>query len=509
MAYDVVSNATLWFVHHHLFDLARRPRFDAHFARRVGRLPHASTSSSPTPSPRKRPTTPRCSCRTTTSRCSRPRLRDSRPDLRLVHFSHTPFAVPDLLRVLPAEPLTELLDGMAEHDACGFHSARWAAAFIDSCREILGARTRRRSSRRSHPMPAISATAPPRPNAKPRSTRLDDAVGDRQLIVRVDRIELSKNILRGFHAFDDMLERYPQLARAGRCSPRSCYPSREGLPEYLAYRQEVETLVRLLNDKWSTADWTPILFDSSDDYPRSVAALRRYDVLLVNPIRDGLNLVAKEGAIVNERDGLVVLSTEAGAFDELDGAVRAINPFDVVRHGGRHRRGIVLVRQPSESPESTELSSTRRAARPTDVARRPAAAPPNSAVRRAWRLSARYCMRSRTPNGSSTTTSAREINSSGSSALRTATRTVCRPAPANRSSASNARRSPTSSPMNATPVKPSESSTSALPLSAGIGGCNSYDMRAGSALETRTDRLRLGERRAPAARDAAAPGSAG
>ena len=78
-----------------------------------------------------------------------------------------------------------------------------------------------------------------------------------------------------------------------------------------------------------TDDWTPIVFDAPDDYPRSVAALRRYDVLLVNPIRDGLNLVAKEGALLNERDGVVVLSTEAGVCDELDGAVRAVNPFDV------------------------------------------------------------------------------------------------------------------------------------------------------------------------------------
>jgi trehalose 6-phosphate synthase len=153
-------------------------------------------------------------------------------------------------------------------------------------------------------------------------------LGDRRLIARVDRIELSKNLLRGFHAFDDMLTRHPDL-RERVVFGAFCYPSREGLAEYLAYRQEVEWLVRHLNEKWATKDWTPIVFDPTDDYPRSVAALRRYDVLLVNPIRDGLNLVAKEGPTVNERDGLVVLSTEAGVFDELEGAVRAVNPFDV------------------------------------------------------------------------------------------------------------------------------------------------------------------------------------
>jgi trehalose 6-phosphate synthase len=107
------------------------------------------------------------------------------------------------------------------------------------------------------------------------------------------------------------------------------YPSREGLPEYLAYRQEVETLVRQLNARWATPGWTPILLDLSDDFASSVAALRRYDVLLVNPIRDGLNLVAMEGAMVNDREGVVALSREAGAWDTLAGAALPVHPFDV------------------------------------------------------------------------------------------------------------------------------------------------------------------------------------
>ena len=81
------------------------------------------------------------------------------------------------------------------------------------------------------------------------------------------------------------------------------YPSREGLPEYLAYRHEVEALVERINERWATDGWTPVIYDASDNFPRSVAALRRYDALLVNPVRDGLNLVAKEGPLLNERDG--------------------------------------------------------------------------------------------------------------------------------------------------------------------------------------------------------------
>jgi trehalose 6-phosphate synthase len=107
------------------------------------------------------------------------------------------------------------------------------------------------------------------------------------------------------------------------------YPSREALPEYLAYRQEVESMVAAINQRWATDSWTPVFADFTDDFARSVAALGHYDVLLVNPVRDGLNLVAKEGPLCNTRDGVVVLSTEAGAADELATAALMVNPFDI------------------------------------------------------------------------------------------------------------------------------------------------------------------------------------
>jgi trehalose 6-phosphate synthase len=257
-----------------------------------------------------------------------PRLRAARPDLRLVHFSHTPFATPEWLLALPDAAARELLEGMAAHHACTFHSRRWADAFEACCR----ARGVDAPPTRVTPLAADAddlARAASTDECAAAGERLDEAFGDRQVLLRVDRMELSKNVLRGFHAYDLLLEEQPSL-RGRVVFAAFVYPSREGLPEYLAYRTEVQGLIERINERWATPGWTPIVAEVDDDFPRSVAALQRYDVLLINPVRDGMNLVAKEGPILNGRDGALVLSTEAGVWDELgDAGALSINPFDV------------------------------------------------------------------------------------------------------------------------------------------------------------------------------------
>ena len=153
------------------------------------------------------------------------------------------------------------------------------------------------------------------------------------MIARTDRIEPSKNIVRGFLAFDRLLEARPGL-RGRVVFVAMVYPSRETLAEYLAYASEVQQAVARVNDRWATRDWTPIIFDDRDDFARSVAGLQRYDALLVNPIRDGLNLVAKEGPVLNRRDGLLCLSPEAGAYDEMAPAALAVHPYDIEQCAG-------------------------------------------------------------------------------------------------------------------------------------------------------------------------------
>ncbi len=370
MAYDVVSNATLWFVHHHLYELARRPRFDTRwraawdayrtvneaFARViVGEAPADATVL----------------VQDYHLALVGRTVRAERPDLRTAHFSHTPFAVPDLFAVLPDDIADEYLAGMASFDACGFHTTRWAEAFAACCAH-RGIET---------PTTFVSPLATDQADIRGVAASdacqaagavLRDAVGDRRLIARVDRIELSKNLLRGFLAYEDLLERWPQW-RERVVFGAFVYASREGLAEYLAYRQEVETLVARINGRWGTDTWTPILLDTGDDFPASVAALRLYDVLLVNPIRDGLNLVATEGCLVNENDGVLLLSPEAGAFERLGDAVVRVNPFDVASTAEALHEALSLA-PPARAAHAARLRALAEARSPSDWLREQRAA---------------------------------------------------------------------------------------------------------------------------------------
>jgi trehalose 6-phosphate synthase len=346
MAYDVISNGTLWFLHHALFDLPRRPRIDRRWREAWDAYRHvnhvfARALIDEAPEGATVLVQDYHLALVGTS------LAQQRRDLRAVHFTHIPFCGPDTLRVLPTDAAEELLVGMASHSSCGFHAQRWADNFAACCREVLGLEPSTFVAPLAPDHDDIGAVADSDACAE-EAARLEDQLGGRRLILRVDRIELSKNLLRGFQAFDDLLRTRPEC-RGQVVFGALVYPSREGLVEYLAYRQEVEGLARLVNERWGTADWTPILLDTSDNFPRSVAALKRYDVLLVNPVRDGLNLVAKEGPLLNTNDGVLLLSREAGAWEELAGAAVEVNPFDVA--GTADAMAMALAMPPGERAE--------------------------------------------------------------------------------------------------------------------------------------------------------------
>lgn len=267
-------------------------------------------------------------------------LRVERPDLRIAHFSHTPWAPPEYFALLPEDVAAEVLSGILGADHAGFLTARWARAFMDCCAALLGARVDHAARTVSwggritrigvHPLgvdgDALRARAA-EPDVESHMAAIRDHVGDRRLIVRIDRTELSKNIVRGLRAYQEFLSGHPEWH--GRVVHLAfAYPSRHDLPEYREYTAAVQRCAQEIEDEYATEDWDPLILNVNDDYPRSLAAYRLADVLLVNPVRDGMNLVAKEGPILSPRCALV-LSREAGAAAELGADSLLVNPFDV------------------------------------------------------------------------------------------------------------------------------------------------------------------------------------
>jgi trehalose 6-phosphate synthase len=339
-AYNGVANSTLWFVAHQLYATMTAPSFDSRFEREWAAYVEYGAAFSDALAQEAAPgaavlvqdyhlsLTPR-------------QLRALRPDLRIGHFTHTPWAAPEYFSLLPDHVVREVLLGMLGADAVGFLAQRWARAFVRCCVELLGAQEvpggvscdGRTTRVHVHPLGvAVDAMRERAAQADvlARLPQLRELVGDRQLVLRVDRTELSKNIVRGLEAFRELLQTRPQW-RERVVHLALAYPSRHELPEYREYTAAVQRVAREINDEHGTPGWVPVHLEVKDDYARSLAAYRLADVLVVNPLRDGMNLVAKEGPVVSERGLALVLSREAGAADELGADALLVNPYDVTQ----------------------------------------------------------------------------------------------------------------------------------------------------------------------------------
>jgi trehalose 6-phosphate synthase len=270
-----------------------------------------------------------------------PRLVRKRcPGAFLHHFVHIPWPQPDAWRVLPTDMRTALLEGALGSDLIAFHTERSARNFLLTCQELLDREVSfrdmcvfidgREVAVRWYPISIDVADferVAARPDVQAHEQQLE-ARRREQLIVRVDRTDLSKNILRGFKAFDVLLEEHPELHDRVTFLAH-LQPSRQDVPEYVEYVDQIKRLVADINLKHGTTEWQPIDLQLGDDFPQALAAYKQFDVLLVNSIYDGMNLVAKEGILVNERNGVLVLSENTGVHDELGAFALDVNPFDI------------------------------------------------------------------------------------------------------------------------------------------------------------------------------------
>ena len=264
-------------------------------------------------------------------------LRAARPDAAISHFTHSSFCGPPGMAYLPESTRRAVIEGMLGADLVGFHVGPWVEGFFRSCEELgatvdrrLGAvdHDDRRTWVRAYPIPIDAQDLLARARSETVvdwARRFSEWADGRVLIVRGDRAEPSKNIVRGFEALGLVLEHRTDLRDRVRFA--ACvYPSRQGLEEYRAYVARIKDAAAAVNARFPGT----IELYMNDDFDRTLGAYRVYDVLLVNPIMDGMNLVSKEGPALNERDGVLVLSEGAGAYAQLGRhSVGIKDPFDV------------------------------------------------------------------------------------------------------------------------------------------------------------------------------------
>jgi trehalose 6-phosphate synthase len=267
-------------------------------------------------------------------------VRRARPDVFLHHFIHIPWTQSDAWRVLPSKIREEIFTGLLANDIIGFHTRSYRRNFMLCCEELMdldvdfGRGVVHFGDRevwvRAYPLPIDHEATRLIANG-PRVSEFERELLRRRrdfLILRVDRADLSKNVLRGFSAFDLFLEQHPEFSERVTFMAQMM-PSRTDVPQYAEYLERIEALVAVVNHRHGTPDWMPVQLKLRDDVEEAMAAYKHYDVLLVNAMFDGMNLVAKEGPIVNEREGVSILSENTGAHEELGEYALSVNPFDI------------------------------------------------------------------------------------------------------------------------------------------------------------------------------------
>jgi trehalose 6-phosphate synthase len=374
--YNVIANPMLWFIQHYLWDLSnapdiRREELDAWedgyqeanrlFAEAVNEAVREHPDAIVMLHDYHLYTAPE-------------RIRAEHPDTFLHFFVHIPWSQPDAWRMLPPHVREAILRGLLANDIVAFHTPRYARNFLLCCEELLDLRVdyARRQVRygdrevwvRSYPI-SVDAPVFEELAASPEVAAEEGPILRRRrahLIVRVDRTDLSKNTLRGFKAFDIFLDRHPEFLE-NITFFALLQPSRQDVDEYVEYLAKIQELASYINTKHGNTDWMPIDLRIESNLPRAVAAYKHYDVLLVNAIFDGMNLIAKEAPLVNERDGVMILSENVGSHEELGAFALTVNPFDVEATAEALHQALVL---PADE-RAARLEEIKRIVRENDV----------------------------------------------------------------------------------------------------------------------------------------------
>ena len=341
--YNQISNPLLWFVQHYLWDLAEEPMLD-HATDRAWREGYVKVNQlfaeRIVQAARKGQKRPLVMIQDYQLYLAGRMVRERLPGATLQQFIHIPWPTPQYWKVLPKKMRDPIVDGLLGNDIIGFQTSTDCRNFLLTCEENMGLTVDYREQTvfykgrtvwvRSYPVSIdveqfLAFAQTEEVLAEQRNVRRWRPAN---LILRVDRSDPSKNLLRGFAAYDRMLRDHPDLW--GNIQFWAyLQPTRQDIAAYRRYLREVQFVARELNQRYGTEGWRPVRLELREDLARAVAGYLEYDVLLVNSIYDGMNLVAKEGPMVNTRDGVLVLSENAGSHEQLGQWAFSINPFDV------------------------------------------------------------------------------------------------------------------------------------------------------------------------------------
>jgi trehalose 6-phosphate synthase len=375
--YNVVANPVLWFIQHYLWGLASSPDVNQglHHAWREGYVAVNRSFADATLAEIEREPDAAVFFHDYHLYVAPRMVREGAPHTTLAHFVHVPWAMSEYWRVLP-EPIRRAVhEGILANDVVSFHTPRWRRNFLRSCEDILedaevdreAGEVRFRGQITAVRARAISVdpdefdTLAESPEVRAQESALADERPE-FLVLRVDRTDPSKNVVRGFRAYELYLEAHPEMH--GRVQMLALLdPSRQDIPEYAEYLGAIQRAARVVNDRFQREGWLPLAFEIQDDFVQAVAAYKQFDVLLVNAIFDGMNLIAKEAPLVNTRDGVLILSENTGAHEELGEWALTVNPFDVAGQAEAIHEAITMA--PGERRE--RLNAIKRHVREHDI----------------------------------------------------------------------------------------------------------------------------------------------
>ena len=342
--YNIFCNPLLWFLHHYMWNPPYNPNVDAsvHDAWQTGYIPvNQAFAQAVVEEARQGPLPPIVMGHDYHLYLAPGYVREEVPEAIIQHYVHVPWPAARYWQMIPSYIVRQICRSLCAADLLGFQTPQDCGSFLDTVEHFLpeadvdynrGAVSLqgRSAGVKAYPISINVAEVQRIANstrALEYEKRLATLCGE-HTVMRIDRAEPNKNIIRGFKAYELLLSRHPELQERVNFLA-FLVPSRTHIRQYQRYLEEINQTVRQINDRFGSEEWQPITTFIENNYTQAVAGMKLYDTLLVNTIIEGMNLVAKEGPVVNTRNGVLVLSENSGVHHQLGEGALSVAPTDV------------------------------------------------------------------------------------------------------------------------------------------------------------------------------------